>query len=184
MLSSPIINWALRAFQFLFGIVILGLSVTLIRGHHWGDFPSSLGFSVFVAGVTILASIIGFCATWVSFLEGIVGLAIDVLIALINIAGGIVLAIKLKGVKCSDTDDLSNAFKLAENDLFNGGWMKIKGKMYAWVASQYGDNGNKIRDVILGHCRESQAAMVFMFLAAALLIVSGLLAFLRKRKGY
>jgi hypothetical protein len=88
--SSPLINWILRAFQALFGIVILGLSVTLIRGHHWGNLPNTLGYAVFVGGVTILAALVGVAATWVSFLEGIVGVAIDGLVALLNIAGGIV----------------------------------------------------------------------------------------------
>jgi zinc transporter ZupT len=88
--SSPLINWILRAFQALFGIVILGLSVTLIRGHHWGSLPNSLGYAAFVGGVTILAALVGVAATWVSFLEGIVGVAIDGLVALLNIAGGIV----------------------------------------------------------------------------------------------
>jgi hypothetical protein len=87
---SPIINWALRAFQFLFGVVILGLSVTLIRGHHWGSLPSSLGYAVFVGGVTIVAALVGVAAVWVTFLEGIVGLAIDVVVAILNAAGGIV----------------------------------------------------------------------------------------------
>jgi hypothetical protein len=88
--TSPIINWALRAFQALFGIVILGLSVTLIRGHHWGNLPSSIGYAAFVGGVTILAALVGVAATWVSFLEGVVGLAVDGIVAILNIAGGIV----------------------------------------------------------------------------------------------
>jgi hypothetical protein len=88
--TSPIINWALRAFQALFGIVILGLSVTLIRGHHWGSLPSSIGYAAFVGGVTILAALVGVAATWVSFLEGVVGLAVDGIVAILNIAGGIV----------------------------------------------------------------------------------------------
>jgi hypothetical protein len=89
-MASPLINWVLRALQFLFGIVILGLSVTLIRGHHWGALPSSLGYAVFVGGVTIVASLVGVAATWVTVLEGIVGLAIDAVVAVLNVAGGIV----------------------------------------------------------------------------------------------
>jgi hypothetical protein len=89
-MASPLINWVLRALQFLFGIVILGLSVTLIRGHHWGALPSSLGYAVFVGGVTIVASLVGVAATWVTVLEGIMGLAIDAVVAVLNVAGGIV----------------------------------------------------------------------------------------------
>jgi LPXTG-motif cell wall-anchored protein len=62
--------------------------------------------------------------------------------------------------------------------------MKFKGVSSCWVYSTYATNPKKLVDVMLGHCRESQATMVFMFLAAALLIASGLMMFLRRRKGY
>lgn len=89
-LSSSILSLVLRGFQFLFGIVVLGLSVTLIRGHHYGSTPASLGFGAAVGGISILASLFGIAATWISFLEGIIGLAVDSVVALINIAGGVV----------------------------------------------------------------------------------------------
>ncbi|KAL5119520.1 hypothetical protein ACEQ8H_002585 [Pleosporales sp. CAS-2024a] len=98
MSMTPLINWALRALQFLFGVVVLGLSVTLIRGHHWGDFPSSLGYGAFLGGVTILGALVGMGSTWVAFLPGMIGAGIDGLLAVLNIAGGITLAVKLKGV--------------------------------------------------------------------------------------
>ena len=81
---------------------------------------------------------------------------------------------------CKDDGIQSNAEKLAWNDLFNGGCTEDD----CWVYWQYARNPTKARDIVLGHCRESQATMVFMFLTAALLLVSGLLAFMRKRKGY
>jgi hypothetical protein len=88
--GSPLVNWALRAFQALFGLVILGLCVTLIRGHHWGSLPSSAGYGAFAGGITILAALVGVAATWLEFLDGIIGLAMDGLVAVLNIAGGIV----------------------------------------------------------------------------------------------
>lgn len=90
MVLSTIANWALRAAQGLFGIVILGLSVTLIRSHHWGDLPSSLGYSAFVGGITILAAGLGVVGSFVSFLQGFVGMAIDGVVAVASIVGGIV----------------------------------------------------------------------------------------------
>jgi hypothetical protein len=66
----------------------------------------------------------------------------------------------------------------------NGGCQKIGKTVYCWVRSQYSENLDKLVATLLGHCRESQAVMVFMFLAAALLIASGLMAFLKRRKGY
>jgi hypothetical protein len=73
--------------------------------------------------------------------------------------------------------------KLARNDLFNGGVRMIEGEEWPWVAAEYSDDPNKLADVIIGHCMESQAAMVFMFLAAAVLVVSALVGFVRARKG-
>jgi hypothetical protein len=90
MSNAPIVDGILRTFQFLFGVVILGLSVTLIRGHQWGDLPSTLGYAAFLGGITIIAALVGVAAYWIHFLEGIVGAAIDVIVALLNIAGGIV----------------------------------------------------------------------------------------------
>lgn len=55
-IANPILNFVVRGFQALFGVVVLGISVSLIRGHHWGSLPASLGFSAFVGGVTILGA--------------------------------------------------------------------------------------------------------------------------------
>ena len=69
---------------------MLGLSVTLIRGHQWGSLPASLGFAAFVGGVSFLGSILGLAATWFDFLGGMVGLAVDGIVALLNVACGVV----------------------------------------------------------------------------------------------
>jgi hypothetical protein len=82
------------------------------------------------------------------------------------------------------TADPNNGEKIVNSDLMNGGCQNINKKTACWVAFQYQSNIDKVVATLLGHCRESQAVMVFMFLAAVLLIASGLLAFLKKRKGY
>ncbi|KAF2823473.1 hypothetical protein CC86DRAFT_469264 [Ophiobolus disseminans] len=188
--GSPLINWILRAFQALFGIVILGLAVTLIRGHHIGSLPSSLGFAAFVGGVTIIAALIGIAAVWLEFLDGIVGLAVDSLVAVLNVAGGIFLAIKLKGVSCKwdpTGQNRSNNSNLAYNDLFSGG---CEGKGDATLCANWFHDMSRniiqsnVQGLLEGHCRESRAAMVFMFMAAVLLLASGLMGFLKRRKGY
>jgi hypothetical protein len=96
-----------------------------------------------------------------------------------------ILAVKTKGVKCSiTTDDEGNLYKLVYNELFNGGRMNVKGGAVYWIQYAYGDDTKKIENVITGHCRESQADLVFMFLVAALMIATALMLFLKKRKGY
>lgn len=94
------------------------------------------------------------------------------------------MVIKLKGVTCKADGSTGNSSKLRDNDLFNGGCANSKDPLTCWVLNQYIQNENKYEDVILGHCRESQAAMVFMFMATVLLLLSALMGFLRRRKGY
>lgn len=95
------------------------------------------------------------------------------------------LAIKLKGTDCKVSDsDVAEGTGILLNDLFNGGCKKFGKDTACWVLREYDLNEKKIEDVLLGHCRESRAAMVFMFMATALLLASALMGFLRRRKGY
>lgn len=177
---SGIANLVLRGFQALFAIVVIGLSVTLIRGHHWGSLPWQLGFACFAGGLAFIAALIGLAGSFFSFLEGMVGMIIDGVVAVFNILGGIILAVKLDGVKCEINDSARNAVALVENELLNGG---TRDKV-TWVEYQHQKNVKKAEDVILSHCREAQADTVFLFLTAVVLLVSGVLLFLRARKGY
>lgn len=87
---SSLFNIVLRGAQALFGIVVLGLSVALLRFHHWGDTPAGLGYGAFVGGLSVLGALFGLAATWFDFLGGMIGLIVDAVVALVNIAGGIV----------------------------------------------------------------------------------------------
>lgn len=89
MLSS-IFNIVLRGAQALFGIVVMGLTITLIRNHHWGETPASLIFGATIGALSFVAAIIGFAGIWIAFLGGMVSVTIDGIIALVNIIGGIV----------------------------------------------------------------------------------------------
>ncbi|KAL6705876.1 hypothetical protein ACN47E_006336 [Coniothyrium glycines] len=183
-LASPILSLVLRGFQFVFGIIVLGLSVTLIRGHHWGSTPASLIFGAFVGGVSVLGALVGLAATWISLLEGVVGLAVDGLVALVNVAGGVYFAIRLGGVQCKIDASAANNQKVLDNDWFNGGCLKFDGTKGCWVLAEYGDNAKKAVNILLGHCREAQANTVFMFLTAVVFLVSGTLLFLRSKRSY
>jgi hypothetical protein len=185
-MASPILNFVLRGTQALFGIVVLGLSVTLIRGHNWGDLPASLGYGAFVGGLSFVAALVGLAASWFDFLGGMVGLVIDGFVALVNIAGGVLYAIKLGGVKCRiDYADTNNNDKLVKNEWFNGGCRKVNnGMSICWSEYKHGGNAQKALDTYVGHCKEAQADTVFMFLTAVVMIVCALLVWLRMRKGY
>ncbi|EMD65733.1 hypothetical protein GGP41_010596 [Bipolaris sorokiniana] len=179
---SSILNVALRGVQALFGIIVLGLSVTLIRGHHWGSLPAGLGYGAFVGGLSFVAAFIGLAATWFDFLGGMVGLVIDGVVALLNLAGGVLYVVKLAGVDCElSAEDPGNLKKMAENEWFNGG---CHGSGFCWNNYKYGKNLSKAIAVYEGHCKEAKADTVFMFLTAVVMIVCALLVWLRMRRGY
>jgi len=175
-IANPLLNFVVRGFQALFGIVVLGISVSLIRGHHWGGLPASLGFSAFVGGVTILGAALGVAGLFFSFLDGMVGLIVDGVVAVINAAGGIVLALKISGVDCDGDPTLKNRAKLLLNDIFNGG---CRAEDECWY--YYEENG---ANIMKSRCKSTQADCVFMFLTVVVLAVTALLAFLRMKKGY
>lgn len=77
--------------QLLFGAVILGLSITLIKGQYFGSAPSQTDFSAFAGGWALLAALVGILATTVfGALEGIPILVLDALATLFLLAAGIV----------------------------------------------------------------------------------------------
>jgi hypothetical protein len=84
-------------------------------------------------------------------------------------------------VTCKSSNDEVNGSKILYSDLMNGGCLDSKDWTTCWVPL---NEGKKAEGIILGHCRESQAAMVFMFMATVLLLVGALMGFLRRRKGY
>ena len=83
-----------------------------------------------------------------------------------------------------DNGDPENILKLGYNEFFNGGWRKIRGTWFPWISSEYQNDADKGKDVLLGHCRESQANLVFMFMVAVVCVTTALMLFLKKRKGY
>lgn len=94
-IASPLLNFVVRGFQALFGIVVLGISISLIRGHHWGSLPSTLGFSAFVGGITILGAALGLAGVFFSSLDGMISIVADTAVTIINVAGGTVSAVRL-----------------------------------------------------------------------------------------
>ncbi|EUC46110.1 hypothetical protein COCMIDRAFT_93693 [Bipolaris oryzae ATCC 44560] len=176
-----IFNVALRGVQALFGIIILGLSVTLIHGHHWGSLPAGLGYGAFVGGLSFVAAFIGLAATRFDSLGGMFGFVIDSVIALINLAGGVLYAFNLRGVDCKmRAEDPSNVEKMIDNEWLNGGCREYK---FCWNGFKYGDESKAIA-VYEGHCKEAKADSVFMFLTAIVMLVCALLVWLRMRRGY
>ena len=85
----------LRTLQALFGIIVLGLSVTLIRGHnplHWtvSKLPTLLPFSAAIGGLTVAGALLGLVLSWTEFLRGFFEIILDIAVLLANLVGGVV----------------------------------------------------------------------------------------------
>ena len=77
--------------QLIFGAIVLGLSITLIKGQIFGSAPSQTDFSAFAGGWAMFVALLGILATTIfGALEGIPILALDVLATLFLLAAGIV----------------------------------------------------------------------------------------------
>ncbi|RHZ61800.1 uncharacterized protein CDV56_105533 [Aspergillus thermomutatus] len=99
-----IITPVIRAFQFLFAIVVLGLSVTLAKGQRYGSVPAATGYAAFAGGAGILAALVGCAALFVNALDGIVSWTVDAVASLALLAGGIEFAVLLRGTSCSNIE--------------------------------------------------------------------------------
>ncbi|CAI6338750.1 unnamed protein product [Periconia digitata] len=178
-MMGSIAVFAIRGVQFLVAVIILGLSVNLVVEHKWGSLPATLGFTVFVSGISLVAVLAGFASIWVEKLQGKIGMIIDGVVALINVAGGALILIKLKDIDCKDESDTYRYNVLQENDLLNGGCIKV-GKDIACLNMVEESRRSRLN----GRCKQSQADAAFMFILVAALVGSATLAFLRLKRGH
>jgi hypothetical protein len=88
--SSYLPILASRAFQALFSLVVLSLSVVLLKGHKEGALPGSLCFAALVGILSLIAALLSIAAHFRNFLHEQIANVVDGVILLLNIAGGIV----------------------------------------------------------------------------------------------
>ncbi|KAF2254646.1 hypothetical protein BU26DRAFT_527666 [Trematosphaeria pertusa] len=177
-MPGDITKLAVRGFQIIFAAVVTGLSIDLAKGHHWGGLPVTLGYVSFVGCISLLAGFAGVAAVFVSSLQGHIEMLMDGFIMLLNLAGGVLVAVKLKGVECKDGDDQPNGLNILTNDLINGG---KHGDDCYWCSF---DHDPKLPSKLISRCKMNQADDAFMFLTVVVLLVSLTLTFLRMKKGY
>jgi hypothetical protein len=89
---------ALRGLQMLFGIVVLGLSVTLVKDHYdhrnWDDrygiskAPFILSLAAAIGGLSLVAAVFNLTIAWMEFLKGYIEMIVDVIIIVANVVGG------------------------------------------------------------------------------------------------
>lgn len=169
---GKIIALALRSLQFLFSVVVLGTSISLIRGQVYGHAPAVTYTSAIVGAIGILASLLGFTAIFITALDGVVTLAVDGLASVLFIALALAMSIKLGVHSCSD---LRYTFF---NAVINGGSYLEK--------TNHGEISIGLRTPsdYQHRCRTAGADAAFLwfgFFAFAVMIVYGILA---RRKNY
>ena len=81
---------ALENPQVFFGIIILGLSASLVATQAFGSVPSATNYNVFL-GIWILAvAVLGFAASCLSIITARVTIVLDALSVLFTFVGGVV----------------------------------------------------------------------------------------------
>jgi len=161
-----IVTLALRSFQIIFSIIVLGLSISLLRGQlKDGSYqedngnidqisngtPPQTGYAAFCGGWGILIALVGFGGIFVESLQGIILAGLDALTAVITLAGGIAFAVNLKGGSCSDDN-----FTTSNSIIRGAGTFSFDGVTLP-AFNEFADLSSR--------CHMAQAVMVFLFLA-------------------
>ncbi|KAJ5726833.1 hypothetical protein N7493_005860 [Penicillium malachiteum] len=159
-----------RAFQLIFTVVVLGLSVSLARDQVVGKVPAQTGYASFAGALGVLVSLVGIVALFVDSLSGIITWALDAFASVALLVGGIIYAVALKGVNCSKPDE--HAW---DNVLISGGCKKYKGDKYCYTYGMHGSSGVK------SHCISAEADTAFMFLGFLACLAALVVGFLSRR---
>jgi hypothetical protein len=144
----------------IFGIVVLAISISLARGQEVGSAPATTVYDAFTGGLAILACPLGMTALGVTFLVPF-SLAVDGLVAVTSLAGGIATALGLRGADCSDPNTLFY------NNLLNGGLFNFQGRLSSALTKQQ----------MQSRCNADKADTAFMFLGFVVSVVLLALSF-------
>lgn len=90
-----IISSIVRAFQLLFTVIVLALSITAAKWQAYGPVPAITGFNAFAGAFGLLVTLIGFAAIFIEAVPGFIVAILDLLAFIFLLAGGIVSDILL-----------------------------------------------------------------------------------------
>ncbi|KAJ6023877.1 hypothetical protein N7540_004674 [Penicillium herquei] len=159
-----------RAFQLLFTVVVLGLSVSLARAQGHGSVPAQTGYAAFAGALGVLVSLVGIAALFIESLSGIIAWALDAFASIALLVGGIIYAVALKGVNCSKPEEYA-----WDNVLVSGGCEKYKGDKYCYTLTVHG------KSAVKSHCISAEADTAFMFLGFLACLAALVVGFLTRR---
>ncbi|KAK4229925.1 marvel domain-containing protein [Podospora fimiseda] len=158
------VSLALRAVQFLCGIVILALAVTLITGHKIGSAPVTTKYSAFTGGFGLFTALVGVGSLYVEFIPNLVALALDGLSGALYLGGGIAWAIALRSTNgCKDLEEMVN------NGAINFGKKKTGGGTLYGVEIG-AKNEKEAIDKLKDNCTKGLADESLQFISVAVAI--------------
>ncbi|KAF2007415.1 hypothetical protein P154DRAFT_614779 [Amniculicola lignicola CBS 123094] len=172
-MSNTLIGFGIRGAQILFAIIILGLSSTLIKGHdhvkgldididkYVSNLPITLGFAAFVGAATLVGALVGVAAHFFDRINERIMQGIDGFVLGVNLAGGLLIALKLKNANCAKSDLAYRQNKLAKIDILRGGCDGDGECLYDTSLPWSGKLNER--------CKMSQADSAFMFLTVIIL---------------
>lgn len=146
-----------------------GLSAKAIQWQAYGKAPATNGYAAFAGAFAILAAAAGLVVTLLAKLEKQF-LLIDVLTAILLLAGGVAYAIGMRNVDCKSLEDTC----VNEGGLITGGYLKEDGEIV--------DVGFSDEDDLLKRCKMIEANMAFFFLGFATAAAAAVIGFLAVRK--
>lgn len=179
-MDNPLIHIVLRGSQIAFAAIVFGLSVHLVREQIRGSAPISLGYASFVGAASLVGAFIGMAGNFIDSLQGVIGLAIDGFLVLANLAGGVLLAVQLQGMNCSNVLDEDN-LDVKENDVLLAGCgvKHIRGEE---CSLKFLGDANKFISFVEARCKTSTADSAFMFLTLIVVLVASTLLLLARRR--
>jgi len=180
---------ATRGLQMVFSAAILGVSVQLAKGQLLGHIPTTTGYAAFLGGLGLIAGAYGLVNVFIPLFEGtpILNIAIDGFVTLLFLAGGIVVAIAIKGGKCG----LQDIEFLLKNKLINCGatFETVQGTEFSAGLCGYNpklstnDLGLAEIKALRNRCDEFTADYGLMFAVAILSILAIVMGLAWRKKG-
>ncbi|KAH8683307.1 marvel domain-containing protein [Tricladium varicosporioides] len=184
-----IVNLAVRVLQFLFGAVVLVISVLLLKGYGPADPYTNLkaghapeealmGFGTFCGGAGVIIAVIGAASAFLEPLQGLVILILDGVATFFLFAGGVAYAVKVGVGSCGDVRESYDNYIVKHAKLFLPFIYKhivIDSKTQRYSA----DEAKTLEDT-QGRCRMFQADTAFLWFMFATFAVTLTLTFFQK----
>lgn len=164
------------------GVVVLGLSVTLLKGQVFGDTPTTTRYSVFLGAFGMVVALLGLLSLFVSAVPAVVPMALDAVAGILLLAGGIAWAVGLKGLEC----DEAHADAMYANGLLNEGCEAADKKgdsPYCGVWVGAGNNAQQAFNRLNARCKYAMGDQIIQFILFGVCAVLLLLGFLIMRQG-